>query len=152
MSEIQIQVNTKNEKLGDDKKKIFYPGSRIFILEGGKVSGPDILKNPAKFVSYKMEKINQSKILLKEGGNEVIEVNGGTMVVDGNTVVVTSETKIENKEGQRRVFMTSNEKLAKELSTNTNIIERERLQQCIKALEAQVRLLDEIIAADSDSL
>lgn len=145
---MEIEINKKDQKIGDDKKRILYPGSVLFILEGGKLQGLDILKQPVKFVSYKPLRVNEAKEKRESNGREVIVVNG-SMTIDANTVVVNNETKLENKEGQQKVFITNNEKLARELSVNGNILERERVRASMRALEAYERQLSEIIQADS---
>lgn len=149
---MEIEVTNKQEKLGDDKKRMLYPGSRLFIMEGGRIQGQtEILKNPAKFISYREVRVNESKTLKKEGGAEIILVNN-SMEIDGNTVVVNSETKIESKEGQKKVFITNNEKLARELAVNTNIIERERLKSIREAIDKQIQFIDDIIQSDAQRL
>lgn len=139
---------TKQEKVGEDKKKILYPGSRLFILEGIKVQSPDILKVQPKLVSYRALRINEIKEVTREGGKEAVMVNN-TLEIDANTVVVTPESKLENKEGQKKLFVTNNEKVARELSVNTNIIERERLKSVRTAVDNMIKFLDDAIQADS---
>ena len=147
---MEIEVSKKEPKLGDDKKKILYPGSRLFIMEGGRIQGmADVLKNPAKFISYRQLAINEVKAVTKEGGREVISVNGNQLEIDANTVVVNNDTKFEQKDGQKKLFVTNNEKLAREMAVNTNILERERLKAVRDAVEKQIQFIDDIIQADS---
>ncbi len=149
---MEIEIKQSNEKLGEDKKKLLYPGSRLFILKGGKVGGgPDVLKNSPKFISYDEIRVNEAKEKKIEGGDVAIVING-SIQIGGNTVIVTPDTKFEQKEGQQKIFITGNEKIAKEVSRNTNIIERQRLVSIKNHVDAMIEFLDDIIEADSNGL